>query len=142
MLSQCKYFIGLNSGSLTDHVTDLSIKEVFDVDDPDWDEHLEDWEEKGYGFCTPMNFENDHNDLLYELGDDIDPDEFIMPGRDGELEIQHNHPNLSKILELACNGDVKFFSETLSEISFSEFEALLKTANQPLIILCELEGPW
>ena len=60
MANWCDYHVGFNSDSLVDLVTEESLKEVFDTEEPDWAELDEEWSDKGYGFCIPMNFENEN----------------------------------------------------------------------------------
>ena len=57
MTSWCQYHVGFNTGSLVELVTLQSIKEIFDTSDAEFLELEEKWVDKGYGFCTPMNFQ-------------------------------------------------------------------------------------
>lgn len=141
MADWCFYSVGFNSGSLVDLVTQESLKSVFEVDEPDYDELEEDWSDKGYGFCTPMNFENENEELLYELGDEVDPDDHILPGSDGEVEIQSNHPNLGAILEVVHGLTPKYYGEQQTLITKEEFLEQIAAQSNFVITLCELEGP-
>ena len=64
MANWCAYHVGFNSESLVELVTEESLKEVFDTEEPDWDELDEEWSDQGYGFCIPMNFENENDETL------------------------------------------------------------------------------
>lgn len=141
MANWCDYHVGLNSESLVDLVTEESLKEVFDTEEPDWDELDEEWSDKGYGFCIPMNFENENNEMLYELGDDIDADDYIKPGSDGEVEIQSNHPNLQKILNVLIELNPKYYDKNQKVIKYEEFENMIKIESDFVLTVCELEGP-
>ena len=46
-----------------------------------------------------MNFENEHADKLFELGDEVDADDYVNPGSNGEIYISIEHPNLKFILD-------------------------------------------
>ena len=56
------YYIGFNTGSLVDFIEDKSMKEVFKDDDRNIDENFiemhDEWVEMGYGFMTPLAYEN------------------------------------------------------------------------------------
>jgi len=141
MANWCAYHVGFNSESLVELVTEESLKEVFDTEEPDWDELDEEWSDQGYGFCIPMNFENENDETLYELGDDVDADDYINPGRDGEVEIQSNHPNLQKILNVLKELNPKYYDKNQKVIRYEEFENLIKTESDFVLTVCELEGP-
>ena len=140
MANWCDYHVGCNSGSLVDMVSEESIKELFDAEE--WTEELEKyWLDQGYGFCIPTNFENENEELLYELGDDIDADDYIKPGSDGEIEIQSNHPNFQKILNVLKELNPKYYDKNQKVIKLEEFENMVKTQNDFVLTVCELEGP-
>lgn len=141
MANWCDYHVGFNSDSLVDLVTEESLKEVFDTEEPDWAELDEEWSDKGYGFCIPMNFENENEVILYELGDDIDADDYITTGSDGEVEIQSNHPNLQKILNVLKELNPKYYDKNQKVIKSEEFENMIKTESDFVLTVCELEGP-
>jgi hypothetical protein len=141
MANWCDYHVGFNSESLVDLVTEESLKEVFDTEEPDWAELDEEWSDKGYGFCIPMNFENENEVILYELGDDIDADDYITTGSDGEVEIQSNHPNLQKILNVLKELNPKYYDKNQKVIKSEEFENMIKTESDFVLTVCELEGP-
>ena len=141
MANWCDYHVGFNSDSLVDLVTEQSFKEVFDTEEPDLDDLDEEWSDKGYGFCIPMNFENENEEILYELGDDIDADDCINPGSDGEVEIQSNHPNLHKILNGLKELNPKYYDKNKKVIKYEEFENMTKLESDFVLTVCELEGP-
>lgn len=141
MANWCDYHVGFNSDSLVDLVTEESLKEVFETEEPDWAELDEEWSDKGYGFCIPMNFENENEEILYELGDDIDADDYITTISDGEVEIKSNHPNFQKILNVLKELNPKYYSKNQKVIKFEEFENMIKTESDFVLIVCELEGP-
>lgn len=140
-MAHCYYHVGFDSGSLVELVTEESLKEVFDIEEPDLDELEEDWIDKGYGFCVPMNFENKNEELLYELDEDLDADDYIEPGRDGEVEMQSNHPNLREILKILKETNPKYYDKNQKIIRSEEFEAMTKTESDFILTICELEGP-
>ena len=51
MAGHCEFYVGFNSGSLVDFVTDKSIEEVFGSSDRDFDELHEEWVDSGYVFA-------------------------------------------------------------------------------------------
>ena len=141
MANWCDYHVGFNSDSLVDLVTEESLKEVFDTEEPDWAELDEEWSDKGYGFCIPMNFENENEAILYELSDDIDADDYITTGSDGEVVIQSNHPNLQNILNVLEELKPKYYDKNQKVIKSEEFENMIKTESDFVLTVCELEGP-
>ncbi len=141
MASWCQYHVGFNTGSLVELVTLQSIKEIFDTSDADILELEEKWVEQGYGFCTPMNFESGNEDILYELGDDTDCDNYIEPGRDGEIIIKDTHPNILKVLEVLKGLNIKYYDKNHNAISQNKFIKLIENENNYVLTICELEPP-
>ena len=79
------------------------MKEVFKDDDRNIDENFiemhDEWVEMGYGFMTPLAYEN-QEEILYDLDNVPDVEVFNVECSDGELLIKSDHPNLTKILHL------------------------------------------
>ena len=142
-----EYYVGFNSGSLVDMVSEDSIKELFDAEE--WTEELEeDWLDQGYGFCVPTNFENANEELLYEFEsevevdeDDFDADDYFNTASDGEIEVKSNHPNISKILSILKKLNTKYYDQNQKIIQSDELETLIKTKDDYVLFICELETP-
>ena len=137
-----EYYVGFNSGSLVDMVSEESIKELFDAEE--WTGELEeDWLDQGYGFCIPTNFENTNEELLYELDEDL----FIVKrvyfniASDGEIEVNSNHQNVSKILSILKKSNTKYYDQNQKIIQSDELETLIKTKDDYVLFICELETP-
>ena len=139
MASHCEFYVGFNSGSLVDLVTDKSVEEVFGSSDRDFDELHEEWIDSGYGFCTPMNFENENEEVLFELGDDDDADDYVNPGSDGEINVGSEHPYFQRILSILEKLNTTYFDDKQKVINTEDFKSLTKTENVWTLTICELE---
>jgi len=144
----CEYYVGFNSGSLVDMVSEESIKELFDAEE--WTGELEeDWLDQGYGFCIPTNFENVNDELLYEFESEVeideddyfDADDYFNTASDGEIEVKSNHPNISKILSILKKLNTKYYDQNQKIIQSDELETLIKTKDDYVLFICELETP-
>ena len=142
-----EYYVGFNSGSLVDMVSEDSIKELFDAEE--WTEELEEhWLDQGYGFCVPTNFENANEELLYEFEsevevdeDDFDADDYFNTASDGEIEVKSNHPLVSKILSILKKSNTKYYDQNKKLIQCDELATLIKTKDDYVLFICELETP-
>jgi len=127
-----RYFLGFNCGTLAEFAEEYVIAKL--------DGGQDEWEDKEWGFCEPMNFTNSHNDTLYELDQCNDPDEyFIENRRDGELIIKNNHPNFEKIIHFALNTEPNFLNQNKQEIPKGAWLEKLKSTSDFTITICECE---
>ena len=137
----CEFHVGFNSGSLVDLVTEKSVGDAFEPSDRDFDELHEEWIDSGYGFCTPMNFENEHADKLFELGDEIDADDYVNPGSDGEIYISSEHPHLKLILDALEALNTHYYDDKQNSVPAGKFRQFTNTESIWTLTICELESP-
>ena len=143
-----EYSVGFNSGSLVDMVSENSIKELYDAEE--WTEELEEqWLDEGYGFLIPTHFENLNEELLYEFESEVeideddffDADDYFNTASDGEIEVKSSHPNISKMLRILKDLNTSFYDENQDLIESDEIENKVKTTDDFVLFICELETP-
>ena len=143
-----EYSVGFNSGSLVDMVSENSIKELYDAEE--WTEELEEqWLDEGYGFLIPTHFENLNEELLYEFESEVeideddffDADDYFNTASDGEIEVKSSHPNISKMLMILKDLNTSFYDENQDLIESDEIENKIKTTDDFVLFICELEVP-
>ena len=143
-----EYFVGFNSGSLVDMVSENSILELYDAQE--WTEELEErWLDEGYGFLIPTHFENSNEELLYEFESEVeideddffDADDYFNTASDGEIEVKSSHPNISKMLRILKDLNTSFYDENQDLIESDEIENKVKTTDDFVLFICELETP-
>ena len=93
-----EYFVGFNSESLVDMVSENSILELYDAQE--WTEDLEErWLDEGYGFLIPTHFENSDEELLYEFESEVEIDEDELSEEQELPEPEHaDIPNIAELL--------------------------------------------
>jgi hypothetical protein len=132
------YYLGFNCGSLVDTVEEHILVGLDGGDDQ--------WEKEEWGFCTPTNFENRHNDLLYAGKDGRELDKFLNENisderpRDGEIMIESKHPNFDKIIELVLNNIPECLDEKKKFISIDEWKIKIKLTSKFIVTICECES--
>ena len=143
-----EYSVGFNSGSLVDMVSENSIKELYDAEE--WTEELEEqWLDEGYGFLIPTHFENLNEELLYEFESEVeideddffDADDYFNTASDGDIEVKSSHPNISKMLMILKDLNTSFYDENQDLIESDEIENKIKTTDDFVLFICELEVP-
>ena len=143
-----EYFVGFNSESLVDMVSENSILELYDAQE--WTEDLEErWLDEGYGFLIPTHFENSNEELLYEFESEVeideddffDADDYFNTASDGEIEVKSSHPNISKMLRILKDLNTSFYDENQDLIESDEIENKVKTTDNFVLFICELETP-
>jgi hypothetical protein len=143
-----EYFVGFNSESLVDMVSENSILELYDAQE--WTEDLEErWLDEGYGFLIPTHFENSNEELLYEFESEVeideddffDADDYFNTASDGEIEVKSSHPNISKMLRILKDLNTSFYDENQDLIESDEIENKVKTTDDFVLFICELETP-
>ena len=139
MASWCEFHVGFNSGSLVDLVTDKSIAEVFGSSDRDFNDLHEAWVDSGYGFCIPLNFENENEEILFNVGDGVDADDYVNAGSDGEIIVSSEHPNFQHILTSLENLRTKYYDNNQNIIKAEDFKNVTKSEKGWLLTICELE---
>ena len=129
-------------------VSENSIKELYDAEE--WTEELEEqWLDEGYGFLIPTHFENLNEELLYEFESEVeideddffDADDYFNTASDGEIEVKSSHPNISKMLMILKDLNTSFYDENQDLIESDEIENKIKTTDDFVLFICELEVP-
>ena len=121
------------------------MKEVFKDDDRNIDENFiemhDEWVEMGYGFMTPLAYENQEWQILYDLDNVPDVEVFFnVECSDGELLIKSDHPNLTKILNTFKDfSDVEFYNANKESISPEDFYKMVNSKSPFIVTLCELD---
>ena len=131
-----EYFVGFNSESLVDMVSENSILELYDAQE--WTEDLEErWLDEGYGFLIPTHFENSNEELLYEFESEVeideddffDADDYFNTASDGEIEVKSSHPNISKMLRILKDLNTSFYDENQDLIAIGKLSQPLPTSQ-------------
>tara|TARA_B100000575_G_C23072840_1_gene618012 strand:- start:141 stop:452 length:312 start_codon:yes stop_codon:yes gene_type:complete len=86
-----------------------------------------------------MYFENENGEVLMELGDDVDADDYVNPGSDGEINVSSKHPNFQRILSILEKLNTTYLDDKQKIINTEDFKNLTKTEDVWTLTICELE---
>ena len=86
-----------------------------------------------------MNFENENEEVLMELGDDVDADDYVNPGSDGEINVSSKHTNFQRILSILEKLNTTYLDDKKKNINTEDFKNLTKTEDVWTLTICELE---
>ena len=73
--------------------------------------------------------------------DDFDADDYFNTASDGEIEVKSNHPLVSKILSILKKSNTKYYDQNKKLIQCDELATLIKTKDDYVLFICELETP-
>lgn len=86
-----------------------------------------------------MNFENGNEEILFDLGDGVDADDYVNAGSDGEIIVSSEHPNFQHILTSLENLNTKYYDNNQNIIKAEDFKNVTKSEKGWLLTICELE---
>ena len=70
-----------------------------------------------------------------------DADDYFNTASDGEIEVKSSHPNISKMLMILKDLNTSFYDENQDLIESDEIENKIKTTDDFVLFICELEVP-